>query len=138
MSAILYKLDPAQMPFQWGLRSPYNQEMIDALKANIDKTHRRWYRDIREWWFTQDVYFIVVGLANKYYIKVEIIDSPNNLPIDKTAAYQILHLLPSAPDDLIKASYRIMSKIHHPDTGGKKEEMQRVNAAYAKLTTSKS
>ncbi len=45
-------------------------------------------------------------------------------------AYQVLHLLPSAPAPLIKAAYRELAKIKHPDHGGDDEEMKRINSAF--------
>jgi hypothetical protein len=45
-------------------------------------------------------------------------------------AYQVLHLLPSAPAPLIKAAYRELAKIKHPDHGGNDEEMKRINSAF--------
>jgi curved DNA-binding protein CbpA len=52
--------------------------------------------------------------------------------------YAILHVLPSAEDDVIKAAYRALSKRYHPDifTGDKAfatKRMQEINAAYEVL-----
>lgn len=47
--------------------------------------------------------------------------------------FALLLLLPSAPLELIEASYRVLARIHHPDRGGRVSDMQRVNAAYAAL-----
>jgi DnaJ-class molecular chaperone len=55
------------------------------------------------------------------------------LPAETVAAYRTLHLLPTAPDELVKHAYRVMCKIHHPDKGGMTREMQRVNEAYGRL-----
>jgi curved DNA-binding protein CbpA len=51
-----------------------------------------------------------------------------------TDAYAVLHLLPTAPPELIKAAYRCLAMIHHPDRGGDTEAMQRINSAYAGLS----
>ena len=48
-------------------------------------------------------------------------------------AYATLHLLPSAPPEVIKAAYRALAHLHHPDHGGDTQEMQAVNAAYQQL-----
>jgi hypothetical protein len=47
--------------------------------------------------------------------------------------YQTLHLLPSAPAELVKAAYRVMAALHHPDHGGDTDAMQRINDAYRRL-----
>lgn len=48
-------------------------------------------------------------------------------------SHAVLHLLPSAPAEVIKAAYRAMSLIHHPDRGGSTEAMARINDAMDKL-----
>jgi hypothetical protein len=55
------------------------------------------------------------------------------MPAELVAAYQTLHLLPSAPDELAKHAYRVMCKLHLADKGGMTSEMQRVNEAYGRL-----
>ncbi|MFW6125493.1 MAG: J domain-containing protein [Chloroflexota bacterium] len=47
--------------------------------------------------------------------------------------YQVLHLSPSAPDDVVKIVYRHLSKKHHPDAGGSSEAMARLNGAYEEI-----
>ncbi len=48
--------------------------------------------------------------------------------------YQTLHLLPSAPLEVVKAAYRALAVLTHPDHGGDVAEMQRINAAYERLS----
>ncbi len=47
--------------------------------------------------------------------------------------YSTLHLLPSAPAELVKAAYRTLAQLHHPDRGGDEEEMKAINEAYRRL-----
>ena len=49
--------------------------------------------------------------------------------------YVTLHLLPSAPPELVKVAYRCLAQIHHPDHGGDTAAMQRINAAFKLLAT---
>ncbi len=55
---------------------------------------------------------------------------PRPKPVDP---YTALHLLPSAPPEVIKAAYRALAVKLHPDHGGNEEEMKRINAAYKRL-----
>jgi hypothetical protein len=55
---------------------------------------------------------------------------PRPKPVDP---YTALHLLPSAPAELVKAAYRTLAQIHHPDHGGSEETMKRLNEAFGKL-----
>ena len=48
--------------------------------------------------------------------------------------FAALYLLPSAPVEVVKAAYRALATIHHPDKGGDVATMQRINAAYAAAT----
>ncbi len=48
-------------------------------------------------------------------------------------AYAALHLLPSAPRELVQAAYRTLAKLNHPDIGGDEEQMKLINSAYAQL-----
>jgi hypothetical protein len=55
---------------------------------------------------------------------------PRPKPVDP---YKTLHLLPSAPPEVIKAVYKVLAMKHHPDHGGSEETMKRLNEAYGKL-----
>jgi len=52
--------------------------------------------------------------------------------------YESLHVTEDAPDEVIRASYRVLCLKHHPDTAGDKPQslrkMQRINDAYATLS----
>ena len=47
--------------------------------------------------------------------------------------YATLHLLPTAPVEVVRAAFRALAGLHHPDRGGDGEQMRRVNAAYEAL-----
>ena len=47
--------------------------------------------------------------------------------------YATLHLLPTAPVEVVRAAFRALAGLHHPDRGGDGEHMRRVNAAYEAL-----
>jgi hypothetical protein len=55
---------------------------------------------------------------------------PRPKPVDP---YTALHLLPSAPPEVVKAVYKVLAMKHHPDHGGSEETMKRLNEAYGKL-----
>ena len=48
--------------------------------------------------------------------------------------FQILHLLPSAPPELIAAAYRTLAKLSHPDVGGDSATMRRLTEAHEALS----
>lgn len=59
--------------------------------------------------------------------------SGSRTPDPVTNAYAALHLLPSAPDDLVTAAHRIAIRLAHPDAGGSHEAAVVVNAAIATI-----
>lgn len=50
--------------------------------------------------------------------------------ISKESALRTLHLQPDAPDSLIKATWRHLASIHHPDKGGDAEQFKTYLEAY--------
>ena len=54
------------------------------------------------------------------------------------AAYDAFYLLPTAPLDVIKAVYRVMSIRHHPDHGGDTTRMTYINIAYQMIMEAQS
>jgi len=58
---------------------------------------------------------------------------PPAQPSKTEQAFATLHLLPSAPPELIKIVYRELAKLNHPDRGGNLRAMQEINAAFDHL-----
>lgn len=46
------------------------------------------------------------------------------------AAYAALHLMESAPPEVVRAAYRALAAMHHPDKGGDTRIMQNLNLAF--------
>ena len=59
--------------------------------------------------------------------------SPVRPPAQAEDPYATLHLLPTAPVEVVRAAFRALAGLHHPDRGGDGEQMRRVNAAYEAL-----
>jgi len=55
-------------------------------------------------------------------------------PKPEADPFAALHLLPSAPVEVVKAAYKALAVIHHPDKGGDARRMQEINAAYTAAT----
>lgn len=54
-------------------------------------------------------------------------------PDPERDAYARLHLLPTAPPELVDAAYRTLARLHHPDHGGDTATMTAINEAAALL-----
>ena len=47
--------------------------------------------------------------------------------------YRLLHVQPDAPPEVIRASYRALMALHHPDVGGDHATAALINEAYIRL-----
>lgn len=54
---------------------------------------------------------------------------PSPLDDPLSDAYRTLHLLPSAPPEVVQAAHRALVKLHHPDAGGKHASAVLINNA---------
>ena len=135
--ATIYQLQAKDAPWRYAVKCDYNAELVAALKQNIPSRKRKWCPDIRQWWFRDEVMESVLVLLERYCSNVRHSNGRAygnaSIPLDRAAAYRTLHLLPSAPEDLVKAAYRTLSKLHHPDVGGATSAMQQLNEAYNRL-----
>jgi len=57
-------------------------------------------------------------------------DAPRTEPTSPlTQAYATLHLLPTAPPEVVQAAHRALVKLHHPDAGGEHDAAVAINQA---------
>jgi len=127
--------------------TPYLESFVDALKREIpawgrawDKGHKMWHVDLAYRWELQ-------SLLDHYYGEWRSV-SPAELGLEPEAGqrrarqaagaceadrYAALHLLPTAPPELVKAAYRCLAMLNHPDRGGDTRAMQVINEAYEAL-----
>ena len=122
---------------------------IDALKSYIGVPLRSYEPAGREWmvdadadaelksWLTYchtkigaDVIWLKDGEHRQRHTHPPREHRPK--PMD---AYVTLHLLPTAPAAVIKASYKALAVLNHPDKGGDTATMQRINDAFRMLAT---
>jgi len=110
------------------LEAPYNKEFMASLKASLPKKKRIWDDADKCWYIVKDQFDRLCHMLDEYYDQTILLD----FPAQEVAGdhYAILHLLPGAPLEVVRASYKALSKIHHPDHGGDGEVMTRVNVAY--------
>ncbi len=112
--------------------------IIPAEFRNYDPTKKTWM--INNWdclngWLDE--------LRRSYDIETEFSSEQANRqppPPPKqnlTSPYQTLYLLPNAPPEVIKASYKALAKIYHPDARGNHEKMIEINRAFEIITQNK-
>ena len=124
------------------LKFPYNEWVISGLKYEIPGNQRQWDPQAKVWYV--DIVWAVraIGILQENFDDVEVIHDRGTTPpppIRKTdPSFAALHLLPSAPPELIDAAYRCLSWLNHPDVGGSTSAMQKINAAHDLLKTRRS
>ncbi len=113
---------------------------ISELKGIIPVAFRN-YEPTKKTWIITDWECLdewLDELRSVYVVKTEYDDEqPSRPPPPQSIAspFQILYLLPNAPPEVIKAAYKALAKLHHPDTrGGGSEKMIEINRAYETLT----
>lgn len=111
---------------------------IAALKDAIPADYRTFDGDTKSWRITTAgregfdgwlAYMRAFHKATIEWTEASAKDTPSSSP-DVFAA---LHLLPSAPPEVVRASYKALAQIHHPDAGGTHEAMLKINEAYRQL-----
>lgn len=91
------------------------QQMVRSLQAtNAEKTKllAKAYEDM-EW------------------LKRKAANASPAVPKTTVQSFTELYLLPSAPLSVVKASFKTLAQVYHPDHGGNHQKMVALNAAYA-------
>jgi hypothetical protein len=121
---------------------------IAELKSTIPTGYRR-YEPSEKLWLITGSFFVeewLDELRTRFNIEVEHVGArrthqrrqeqkwqpppPQNL----ASPFQTLHLLPSAPPEVVKASYKALARIYHPDMQGDTAKMVEINRAYETLS----
>lgn len=110
------------------------KDAVPSDRRSYDPEAREWRintkarKDFRVWLaFMTTVY----GASIEFPYVDDIPPQKSHYPPD---AFAVLHLLPSAPPEVIKASYRALSHLFHPDkASGDTAAMQRINDAYRQI-----
>ncbi len=113
----------------------YNADFIGALKENIPHYYREWLPALKFWWIDRLFYPTALRLARRYFTQVIAKDDYSEPaapppPPPPANPYGALYLLPTAPQPVVRAVYKVLAKLHHPDVGGDPELMKTINLAY--------
>jgi hypothetical protein len=113
--------------------------VIDKLKNGIPSFARRWEPHNKAWRIRSDQFlhrWLDICLwddeVEAAWEKERQHQPPPRQPkaTARAAAFVTLHLLPTAPPELVKAAHKTLALLHHPDKGGDLRTMQAINAAY--------
>ncbi len=117
------------------LTFPYAAELVDALKATVPGYARAYDPVTRAWTVAPAYAHAASQLMHDVFPDVETVDHTAAGPRfdrggdPREAALVVLHLLPTAPPELVTAAHRCLAKLHHPDRGGDHDAMLALNRA---------
>lgn len=114
-------------------------------------TYRKYDAEKGKWLFYYTKLPLIAKVAKKIYGHVDWSELPtawqmlaagastvDEVIIATSSPYQKLHLLDTAPLEVVKSVYKTLSRINHPDHGGDADEMVALNAAYEEILSSHS
>jgi len=120
-------------------------DAIQGLKDFVDPSARRWQPATKSWRILPagQLYVIDWLAVCRDQFAAEVIWGKEKqkerregraAPKPAPDPFAALYLLPSAPVEVVKAAYRALATLHHPDHGGDVEKMKAINAAYSEAT----
>jgi DnaJ-domain-containing protein 1 len=127
--------------FQITIRSGSREDFrrcIETLKTIVETGNRIYRPEVKQWVVaavseTQLLRWLDVCRADCQAEVQWVANDAGKGTTPQIDPYSVLHLLPTAPPDLIKAAYRTLAQLHHPDHGGDTRTMQLINEAYKRL-----
>ena|SRR5215813_423764 len=121
--------------------SGYEAAFKEAIKQTIPAKARRWVPEKKLWAVSPDWCAIALRIAQGHFAivhqvgtcKVQQQNGRSEKSPPPRGPHSVLHLLPSAPPELVRSAYHILAKLLHPDVGGSTTKMQELNQAYKEL-----
>jgi hypothetical protein len=125
--------------FEVRVRGSEFSDIIESLKDFIPANYRSFNPDAKAWRIFE-VHYLRKWLKRLEWwddVKVEWASAKYGYrrPAEQTwrdpraEAFKALHLLETAPPELVKAAHKTLAFLHHPDRGGDLEQMKVINAA---------
>ena len=125
-----------------------NRTFIGILQYSVKPTtHRRYDPKTRTWLVYWKQLRTVTEAAKRFYSHVDWSRLPGDWQLYLAGAeistqiavpegpnpYEMLHLLDDAPLEVVKAAYKALARIYHPDNGGSEAKMAELNTAYSEI-----
>lgn len=124
------------------LTFPFSRMFVELLKNTIPYTSREWDPERKAWTIDPPYTDLAIALLVKHFPDAHIggrpgpsFRSPRSTCscLSRDSDYAKLYVLPTAPPEVIRAAYRALTKMRHPDVGGSVAVMQELNAAFERV-----
>ena len=147
-------ITPSDVPNFYGIVHTKNNAFANIIRLGIKPLSYRQYDNSNKRWLVHEKKIpFIVSVAEKMFQIVDLRELPpeiekeifsrkpppqRNPPLSPTmtSSYRTLHLLPTAPSGVVKAAYRALVSIHHPDKGGDEKKFCDIQSAYEKILSS--
>jgi hypothetical protein len=124
------------------MRFSYSPAIIQAFKDQIPAAFRHYAPEDRKSWTVAAPYAdAAITLLLGYFPDADVEHTGQTWSHATTQPwtggsdhFAVLHLLPSAPIQVVRAAYRALAKLHHPDVHGDTATMRRLAEAYEALS----
>ena len=116
------------------VRFPYSAYIVDEIKRSVPAPLRSYDPSTKTWTVAARYVGDIYHLLDRVFGGVDIEGSRTGTSDHRRHAsddpYVVMHLLPSAPPELVSAAHRCLAKLTHPDVGGDHDAMLTLNQAY--------
>lgn len=110
----------------------WHPDVIDAFKDELPNYSRAWLKEERAWRISQDRFPDAQRILENYGYHI-FQPKPISALVVTTDDHKTLFVAADAPHEVVRAAYRALAKIHHPDIGGDPKKMQEINEAWRRL-----
>lgn len=112
--------------------TPYCVPFQADLKASVSPKKRAWIPGDQYWLVAYDQLKFLLELCRKHFDDVLLFGFPEEVT-GRDNYFGVLYLLPTAPENVVKAAYRALASTYHPDNKqtGDNEKMIALNQAFA-------
>ena len=116
---------------------PYSAFVVAELKRAVPAPLRTYDPGSKAWTVRARYVSTVFHILDQAFGGVDIEGSRTGTSDHRQRAggdpYQVLHLLPSAPDEVVTVVYRTLARLTHPDVGGDHDAMLALNHAVEQI-----
>lgn len=110
------------------LEAPYDNEFTDTLKTSLPTNKRAWDPANKCWIIAADQFDKLTHILDKFFSETVLLDFPAH-EVEATN-WSKLYLIPNTPLEIVRAVYKALAMLYHPDRGGDTAKMQEINLAY--------
>lgn len=136
------------------VHTPFNRAFVDALKEELPRSYRRWSPGDRAWKVIVFAFKDLITILEEHFPDYQIDYSAEAIavieqkhpryfkdggygvtrsPGSGSTPHDTLFIQKNAPMCVIVAAYKALSRENHPDMGGDRDSMAKINNAFDEI-----